>query len=111
MLTRRHIRVKVLQSVYAFNQSEHLDLNKQEKFLFYSIDQMLDLYLLLLQLLIEMRNHAEKVLVISQKKHLATALEKNPHRTFIENKVLKLLATNSVLTEMVRKKKIELLGS
>lgn len=34
MLTRRHIRVKVLQSVYAFNQSEYPDLEKQEKFLF-----------------------------------------------------------------------------
>ena len=29
MLTRRHIRVKVLQSVYALNQNEHPDLSKQ----------------------------------------------------------------------------------
>ena len=43
MLTRRHIRVKVLQSIYALRQSTNPDLEKQEKFLFYSIDQMLDL--------------------------------------------------------------------
>jgi transcription antitermination protein NusB len=106
MLTRRHIRVKVLQSVYAFNQSEHPDLEKQEKFLFYSIDQMLDLYLLLLQLLVEMRNHAENYLEISQKKHLATALEKNPSRAFVENKLLRLIASNPTLSETIKKKKL-----
>ena len=30
MLTRRHIRVKVLQSIYAYNQTENKDLEKQE---------------------------------------------------------------------------------
>ena len=33
MLTRRHISVKVLQSLYAFYQTEESDLEKQEKFL------------------------------------------------------------------------------
>jgi len=106
MLTRRHIRVKVLQSVYAFNQSDQPDLDKQEKFLFYSISQMLDLYLLMLQLLVEMRNHAEKYLVISQKKHLATAEEKNPSRKFIDNKVLQLIAENISLAEAIKNKKL-----
>jgi N utilization substance protein B len=106
MLTRRHIRVKVLQSVYAFNQSDQSDLDKQEKFLFYSIGQMLDLYLLMLQLLVEMRNHAENYLVVSQKKHLATADEKNPSRKFIDNKVLQLIAENVSLAEAIKNKKL-----
>ena len=91
MLTRRHIRVKVLQSIYAFNQSEHPDIEKQEKFLFYSIEQMLDLYLLMLQLMIAMRNEAEIFLVKSQKKHLATAVEKKASRAFIDNKLIQLI--------------------
>ncbi|RMA58031.1 transcription antitermination factor NusB [Ulvibacter antarcticus] len=106
MLTRRHIRVKVLQSVYAFNQTEYSDLDKQEKFLFYSIEQMLDLYLLMLQLMVEMRNHAENYLIVSQKKHLPTALEKNPSRTFIENKMLRLIASNPILSETIKRKKL-----
>ncbi len=106
MLTRRHIRVKVLQSIYAFNQSEHPDLDKQEKFLLYSIDQMLDLYLLMLQLMVELRNHAENYMVISQKKHLATSEEKNPSRTFIENKVIKLISSNPTLLAAIEKKKL-----
>lgn len=104
MLTRRHIRVKVLQSIYALNKNEHPDLSKQEKFLLYSLDQMHDLYLLMLQLMIEMRDHAENYLDLSQKKHLATAIEKNPSRIFIENKVLRLLDSNDALEEVVKKK-------
>ncbi len=80
MLTRRHIRIKVVQSVYAFHQSETPDIEKQEKFLLYSIEQMEDLYLLMLQLLIDVQRHAENYMLRSQNKHLATQEEKNPSK-------------------------------
>ncbi len=77
MLTRRHIRVKVLQSIYAYNQSENPNIDTQEKFLHHSIDQMQDLYLLMLQMFVALQEQAERFLNTSQKKHLATALEKD----------------------------------
>ncbi len=107
MLTRRHIRVKVLQSVYAFNQRENPDIEAQEKFLYYSIDQMQDLYLLLLQLLVAIQKQAEHYLDTSQKKHLATASEKNPSRTFVENKLIEVIASNSLFSETIKKKKLD----
>ncbi|MGK0428042.1 MAG: N utilization substance protein B [Ulvibacter sp.] len=58
----------------------------------------------MLQLMIEMRDHAENYLDVSKKKHLATDLEKDPSRKFIENKVLLLLDSNSLLEETVKKK-------
>ncbi|MGJ8666478.1 MAG: transcription antitermination factor NusB [Patiriisocius sp.] len=106
MLTRRHIRVKVMQSIYAFNQSENPDLDKQEKFMFYSIDQMLDLYALSLQLLVEMRDAEAKFLVKSQKKHLATSEEKNYSKAFIDNKVIELIAENEDLATYIKNKKL-----
>lgn len=106
MLTRRHIRVKVLQSIYAYNQTQHADLDKQEKFLWYSIEQMHDLYVLLLQSIVAMKDHAEGYLVKSQQKHLATALEKNPSRKFVDNKAIALLAENSFLQDILKKKKL-----
>lgn len=106
MLTRRHIRIKVLQSVYAFFQSEHQDLDKQERFLLYSIDQMQDLYLLMLQLVVEVKNHAEVYLQKSQQKHLATAEEKNPNRTFVDNKVIQLIEANPAFQEALKNKKL-----
>jgi len=106
MLTRRHIRVKVMQSVYAFQQTENKDIEKQEKFLFYSIDQMHDLYLVMLQLMVALRNQADSYMVRSQKKFLPTATEINPSRNFVDNKVLSLLAHNVQLQEAVENKKI-----
>ena len=106
MLTRRHIRVKVLQSIYALRQSTNPDLEKQKKFLFYSIDQMLDLYVLSLQLLVEMRKADRKFLVISQQKHLATSEEKNFSTTFLDNKVLDLIEQNEDLSSYIEKKKL-----
>lgn len=106
MLTRRHIRIKVLQSVYALNQSQQPDITKQEKFLLYSLDQMLDLYLLLVQLLLASQEQADEYLLKSQKKHLATSEEKNPSRNFVENRVLQLISSNPHFNEAIKNKKL-----
>ncbi|MFK5982308.1 MAG: transcription antitermination factor NusB [Flavobacteriaceae bacterium] len=106
MLTRRHIRVKVLQSIYAYNQSEVKNLEKQEKFLLYNMEQMQDLYLLMLQLFIALRDQAENYMITSQKKFLATDLEKNPSRLFIDNKIIELLKTNEDFEDVIKKRKL-----
>ena len=106
MLTRRHIRVKVLQSIYAYNQRENPDIDVQEKFLKYSIEQMQDLYLLMLQLLVEMQEQASRFMTKSQQKYLATETEKNPSLTFVNNKLLKLISSNSLFIESIEKKKL-----
>ncbi len=107
MLTRRHIRVKVLQSIYAFNRRNNPDLVVQEKFLHYSMDQMLDLYLVMMQLLPKIRDQAENFLELSQKKHLPTELEKNPSKIFIQNKVLEVISNNTVFNDIIEKKKLD----
>ncbi|MBT0609035.1 transcription antitermination factor NusB [Aequorivita echinoideorum] len=106
MLTRRHIRVKVLQSIYAYNQRENPDIDAQEKFLYYSIDQMQDLYLLMLQLLLAIREQAQNFALKSQQKHFATDSEKNPSRTFLDNKLLQLIDSNPIFSEIINKKKL-----
>lgn len=106
MLTRRHIRVKVLQSIYAYNQCENPNIDSQEKFLHHSINEMQDLYLLMLQMLVALQEQAERFLNTSQKKHLATASEKNPSRTFVNNKLIKVIADNSTFSEIIEKKKL-----
>ncbi len=90
MLTRRHIRVKVMQSLYSMEQTQSDNLGKEEKFLLFSIDQMYELFIINLQLLVEIRKHAVDFLAKSQKKHLATSEEKNPNTKFINKEVLLL---------------------
>lgn len=94
MLNRRHIRVKVMQTMYAFKGGESDDFSKDQKFLLFSIDNMYNLYLLLLSLLLEVQKRAENDLEKKQKKHLATKEDKDPNRKFVNNQLLELLAAD-----------------
>ncbi|MGY3795073.1 transcription antitermination factor NusB [uncultured Aquimarina sp.] len=95
-----------MQSLYAMEQTQSDNLDKEEKFLLFSIDQMYDLFLINLQLLVEIRKHAADFVEKSQKKHLATSEEKNPNLKFINNEVLLLLEKNLELKEAMDRKKL-----
>ncbi|MCD8417361.1 transcription antitermination factor NusB [Tenacibaculum finnmarkense genomovar finnmarkense] len=101
MINRRHIRVKVMQSVYAMQQSHSDDILKEEKFLKNSIDKMYDLYVLNLQLLIQVQKLANKRIALSKKKILATKEDLNPNTKFIDNRVINKLNESSSLSAYV----------
>ncbi len=80
-----------MQSVYAMQQSHNDDIVKEEKFLKHSIQKMYDLYVLNLQLLVEVQKLANKRTALAKKKILATKEELNPNNKFINNKLINLL--------------------
>jgi N utilization substance protein B len=106
MLNRRHIRVKVMQSIYAMHQNNSDNMEKEEKFLFQSIENIRDLYLIMVSALVELRNSEEAFLEKSQKKHLVTAQERNPNKKFVNNLVLNLLNESNALSIAIEEGKI-----
>ncbi|MDG2357576.1 MAG: transcription antitermination factor NusB [Polaribacter sp.] len=88
MINRRHIRVKVMQSVYAMLQSHNDDIIREEKFLKHSVLKLYELYVLNLQLLVEVQKLAARKIALSKKKILATKEELNPNNKFLENKII-----------------------
>lgn len=92
MINRRHIRVKVMQSVYAMLQSHNDDIIREEKFLKHSILKMFDLYVLNLLLLVEVQKLAAKKIALSKKKILATKEDLAPNTKFIDNKIINTIA-------------------
>ena len=106
MLNRRHIRIKVMQSIYAMHQSGSDVLEKQEKFLQASIENIEDLYLILLSSLIEIRNKEIQYIEIAKQKHLATPEERNPNLRFVTNPILVALAENEAIQSALEKRKI-----
>ncbi len=105
MINRRHIRVKVMQSIYATVQSKSEDLIKEEKFLKFSLSKIYDLYVLMLSLLVEVRDLAEEHQEISKKKFLATSEDINPSRKFIDNQFLCELKKNTSLQTYLQDQK------
>lgn len=107
MLTRRHIRVKVMQCIYALVQSKDDSLEKQEKFLKMSIENMYVLYLLMLSLLVELHLLAEKHVKHASKKYLSSEEDDYPNPgKFIKNKLLLQIANNKLLKEALSKRKL-----
>ncbi len=106
MINRRHIRIKVMQSVYAYFQSENDNLRNEEKFIYSSIDKLFNLYLLQLSLLSEVVKYEKKYIKISKKKHLATSEELNPNTKFVDNKVINLIAESVSLKAYIKQKKL-----
>ncbi|OIQ18062.1 MAG: transcription antitermination factor NusB [Flavobacterium sp. MedPE-SWcel] len=107
MLNRRHIRVKVMQTIYAMHQNASDSMDKEEKFLFQSIENISDLYLIMVSALVELRSGEEAYIERASKKHLATTQERNPNRKFINNKVLLLLEDNNSLSIAMADAKID----
>ena len=95
-----------MQSIYAMQQSGTDDLEKQEKFLQASLENIVDLYLIMLSSLVEIRKKEIEYLDIAQKKHLATPEERNPNQRFIDNPVLIALDENNSLRISLEKRKI-----
>lgn len=106
MLNRRHIRVKVMQSIYAMHQNASDNLDKQEKFLHFSIDSLQDLYLIMVSALNEIVKAETIFIDKSSKKHLATADERNPNKKFINNYVIQQLEDSSSLSIALENRKI-----
>ena len=106
MVNRRHIRIKVMQSIYAVLQSKSDNLPKEEKFLLYNIKKATDLYVLQLMLMVEVRNLALEHIEIKKKKYLATDDDKNPNLKFINNEVLLAISESPEIKEFVSKSKL-----
>jgi len=106
LLNRRHIRVKVMQSIYSMHQSNSDAIEKEEKFLLNSIENINNLYLTILSALVEIQKHEIDFIEKSKKKHLVTKEELNPNTKFIDNRALNILVESNSLSMALEDKKI-----
>ncbi|MCL9807076.1 transcription antitermination factor NusB [Flavobacterium amniphilum] len=95
-----------MQTLYSMHQNNSDSIEKEEKFLFQSIENVQDLYLIMISTLVEIRAKEEAFIEISRKKHLATKEEKNPNLKFIKNSVLNILSENNSLSIALENRKI-----
>ena len=94
MLNRRHIRIKVLQILYAFFHSDSDDLLKCERELENSIQHTQSLYVHLLLLLVDLKLLAKTKIEKGRNKLLPSQDDLNPNTKFVDNKIFSLLQQN-----------------
>lgn len=116
MISRRYLRIKTFQALYAYFHSGSENRQKTEKELFLSIERMYDLYLLLLNIHSDLRHLAQLKMEEAKQKRLPTADDLRPNMKFIDNTAFQLLENNSNLQSLINTKKLywnndqELLG-
>ena len=106
MLNRRHLRVKVLQTLYAYSLSEDKQVRDFEKALFKNVEEVNEMYIWTLNLLdevaeyvvLDQESRAAKFLPTEKDKILTAKLNSN---TFIE-----ALRQNRSYLELVKKYKV-----
>lgn len=106
MISRRLIRVKALQILFAHFRGENDSLSKAENDLFHSISKAYDLYHYLFQLLIELRDYSDSRIQLARQKMVPTSEDLNPNTRFMDNQVIKLIDENKFLKEYFKKQKL-----
>lgn len=110
MLNRRHLRIKVLQALYAYTQSQDNDYLKAEKNLFEAIDKIYDLYLYLLLSFEEIKRQAEKRIEENRKKIIPKEEDLNPNLKFVNNELIGQLERSKELRKLSEQSKVNWLG-
>ena len=104
MLTRRHIRVKVMQAIYALHQEENYNLQRGENFLVTSMDNTHNLYIVLMGLWAALEKRSQQMEAVYKKKFIRD--ENISHTLFLENEALQLITRDEALCEAIEKESL-----
>lgn len=96
-----------MQTIYAMGCKDQNDLQKEGKFTGDSIAQLYNLYLLMLDLLVEVHAFAKAEQEKHANKILATQQEKNPNTKFTNNALLEKLSSNALFQDELDKRKLK----
>src|SRR5688572_6414532 len=106
MLNRRHIRVKVLQAIYAHFQSGSEKQEVEENNLLQSMEKIYDLYLYQLAFLVELQHEAFKEREDAKIKHFPTEDDLMPQTNFTRSRAVNAITQSEELLQMLKSKKI-----
>lgn len=106
MISRRVIRIKVMQTLYSLHCSDDKSINLAEKELFFSIQKTYDLYHLMLQLLVDMKGFASTRIEQNLAKHRPTVEDLNPNKKFVENVIISKIEENTNLEKYIQTNKL-----
>ncbi|MGH1339345.1 MAG: transcription antitermination factor NusB [Aureispira sp.] len=106
MLSRHNIRIKVLQSLYSYSQSEHTSTAIAERSYLKAVQESYRLYLLNMLYLIKVANYSKTDFDIKARKFVPTEEDKKATLKLYENPVLMALRDNDDFDLRLRREKL-----
>jgi N utilization substance protein B len=106
MISRRQLRIKALQSLYAYYKTGREDMGRSEKELHFNIEKAFELYHYLLLLILDVSLYAESRIELARNKRIPTEEDLNPNLRFINNQLIEQLRNNESLLRFVDQHKL-----
>ena len=107
MLSRRSVRIKAMQLLFAVNRDHDLSVEEAKERYWTYIEDTFSLYILNLAVIINIAKIAQKDLENRKKKHLPTDLDKIFKDKIYNNSLVKNLDLNPLLKKELAKLKVE----
>ena len=107
MISRRIIRTKVLQILYAHVSSPEKTITQSESELHFSIRKTYDLYHLLFAILVEISDFANERIESRKMKNFPTEDDLNPNLRLINNRLITRLREDKSLNDYLKKNKLK----
>jgi N utilization substance protein B len=104
MFSRRLLRIKVLQTLYAYYTVEGKTYVAAEKDLLHSIGKSYELYHLLMLLLVDVADYAGSKIEQARQKRIPSYEDLHPNTRFMDNAVLKQLRNNDAFRKFLYRK-------
>jgi len=106
MLSRRFLRIKTMQTLYSYFKNEKPDMRMFEKELFKSIDQVYDLYLIILNIFSGIHQNELMIVDENKNKRLPSKEDLNPNMRLASNSLLVAIAESKELKTLIEKRKL-----
>ena len=106
MFSRRLLRIKVFQTLYAYHKAEGKNYASTEKELLHSVQKSYELYHLLLLLILDVIDFAESKIELAKQKKVPTAADLRPNTRFIDNRLASQLRNNRDFQRYLEKKAV-----
>ena len=106
MLSRRHLRIKVLQALYAFFESGGSDIAVGEKQLLHGTDKLFELYIHQLSFLVKLVDYSRNRIEEAKRKFYPTPEDINPNTRLIDSKLILQIEENKEFQRWRNKLKI-----
>ena len=106
MISRRQLRIKALQTLYAYYKSGSEEMSRSEKELHFNIDKAYSLYHYLLLLIIDVVLYAESRIELARNKRIPTKEDLDPNTRFIDNRLVEQIRNNTQLLRYVEQQKL-----
>jgi len=107
MLNRRHLRIKALQNIFAWQMADKKDIKGDLKTLMQSIDSVYEMYIWMISLMVEVTEFTANDAAERANKHIKTADDLNPNLKLLHNRFSVLMQQNPEYVSAIKKYKVD----